>query len=777
MRSFRPLFPLMLVILVITLLALTTVNVIFSLGFLILFILFSNNIFGQGSYGKWNKKFEQLGTMLPTPNAYRTASGAPGIDYWQQRADYKIDVTIDDENQMLYGEEVITYFNNSPDVLRYLWVQLDQNVRANDSNTPLVTPSTMSNSYSGKRLQSLTNSFTNAKGEKYNGGYEISYVKDLNNKNLNYSIVSTMMRIDLEKPMSTGDSYTFKIKWSYEINDRMKLGGRGGYEYFPKDGNFSYTIAQWFPRMAVYDDKEGWQNKQFLGRGEFALAFGDYELNITVPADFVVAATGSLQNPEEVLTKKELERYEKAKQTFDKPVIITTQEEAIKKENNPIKNKTKTWRYKAEMVRDVAFAASRKFIWDAMAVKLDNYTPLAMSYYSKEGNPLWEKESTKAVAYTLKTYSKHTIEYPYPVAISVHAASIGMEYPMICFNFGRPNEDGTYSDATKWRMISVIIHEVGHFFIPMIINSDERQWTWMDEGLNTFVQSLTQKEYYKDMPLRRGTAESIVDYMRSPKDMLRPIMTNSEQIASREFGANAYGKPASALSVLRETIMGPELFDYAFKEYSRRWAFKHPDPADFFRTMEDASAIDLDWFWRGWFYSTDNVDVSVEGVKWFKMKNVDKPFENKAKVENKEIKGKKNQSDDPKYAMPFEPSEFYFSSTNKNEYREFMNQVDDDKIKMQNSNKNFYEVTFENKGGLVTPLIIEWTYEDGSIEIEKLPAEIWRLNETVVSKVFVKDKIVKNIKLDPNKETADVNMDDNNFPRLELKSDFEKFTN
>ena len=745
--------------------------------FLILFILFSNNIFGQGSYGEWNQKFEQLGTMLPTPNAYRTASGAPGIDYWQQRADYKIDVTIDDENQMLYGEEVITYFNNSPDVLRYLWVQLDQNVRANDSNTPLVTPSTMSNSYSGKRLQSLTNSFTNAKGEKYNGGYEISYVKDSNNKNLNYSIVSTMMRIDLEKPMSTGDSYTFKIKWSYEINDRMKLGGRGGYEYFPKDGNFSYTIAQWFPRMAVYDDKEGWQNKQFLGRGEFALAFGDYELNITVPADFVVAATGSLQNPEDVLTKKELERYEKAKQTFDKPVIITTQEEAIKKENNPIKNKTKTWRYKAEMVRDVAFAASRKFIWDAMAVKLDNYTPLAMSYYSKEGNPLWEKESTKAVAYTLKTYSKHTIEYPYPVAISVHAASIGMEYPMICFNFGRPNEDGTYSDATKWRMISVIIHEVGHFFIPMIINSDERQWTWMDEGLNTFVQSLTQKEYYKDMPLRRGTAESIVDYMRSPKDMLRPIMTNSEQIASREFGANAYGKPASALSVLRETIMGPELFDYAFKEYSRRWAFKHPDPADFFRTMEDASAIDLDWFWRGWFYSTDNVDVSVEGVKWFKMKNVDKPFENKAKMENKEIKGKKNQSDDPKYAMPFEPSEFYFSSTNKNEYREFMNQVDDDKIKMQNSNKNFYEVTFENKGGLVTPLIIEWTYEDGSIEIEKLPAEIWRLNETVVSKVFVKDKIVKNIKLDPNKETADVNMDDNNFPRLELKSDFEKFTN
>jgi hypothetical protein len=743
---------------------------------LILFI-YSQNIFAQGSYGEWKQKFEQLGTMLPTPNTYRTASGAPGIDYWQQRADYKIDVTIDDETQMLYGEEEITYYNNSPDVLRYLWVQLDQNMRANNSNTPLVTPSKMSNSYSGKRLQSLTNSYTNSKGEKYNGGYEISYVRDLEDKNLNYSVVSTMMRIDLEKPMSTGDSYTFKIKWSFEINDRMKIGGRGGYEYFPKDKNYSYTIAQWFPRMAVYDDKEGWQNKQFLGRGEFALAFGDYELNITVPADFIVAATGDLQNPEEVLTKKELERYERAKKTFDKPVIITTQDEAIKKENNPVKNKTKTWIYKSEMVRDVAFAASRKYIWDAMAVQLDNYTPLAMSYYSKEGNPLWEKESTVAVANTLKTYSKHTIEYPYPVAISVHAASIGMEYPMICFNFGRPNEDGSYSDATKWRMISVIIHEVGHFFIPMIINSDERQWTWMDEGLNTFVQSLTQREYYSDGPLRRGTAESMVDYMRSPKDMLRPIMTNSEQIASREFGNNAYGKPAAALSVLRETIMGPELFDYAFKEYSRRWAFKHPDPADFFRTMEDASAIDLDWFWRGWFYSTDNVDVSVEGVKWFKMKNVDKPFENKAKVENKEIKGRKNQSDDPKYAMPFEPSEFYFSKTNKNEYREFLNEVDDDKIKIENSNKNFYEVTFKNKGGLVTPLIIEWTYEDGSVEIEKLPAEIWRLNETQVSKVFAKNKVVKNIKLDPNKETADVNISDNNFPRLEIKSDFEKFRN
>ena len=430
------------------------------------------------------------------------------------------------------------------------------------------------------------------------------------------------------------------------------------------------------------------------------------------------------------------------------------------------------------MVRDVAFAASRKFIWDAMAVQLENNTPLAMSYYSKEGNPLWEEESTKAVANTLKTFSKHTIEYPYPVAISVHAASIGMEYPMICFNFGRPNEDGTYSEATKWGMISVIIHEVGHFFIPMIINSDERQWTWMDEGLNTFVQSLTQREYYSDGPLRRGTAESIVNYMKMPKDMLRPIMTNSEQIAGREFGANAYAKPAAALSVLRETIMGPELFDYAFKEYSRRWAFKHPDPADFFRTMEDASAIDLDWFWRGWFYSTDNVDISVEKVKWFKMKNVDEPFENRANVEEEDIIGnRKAASTPPKYSIPFKPTEFNFSETNRNEYREFRNSVNDEAIKLANSNKNFYEITFKNIGGLVTPLIIEWTYEDNSTEIEKIPAEIWRFNEKEVTKVFTKDKVVKNIRLDPNKETADVNVNDNSYPRVEIKSDFDRFNN
>ncbi len=716
------------------------------------------------SQGKWEQKFEQLGTMLPTPNSYRTASGAPGIDYWQQQADYNIAVELNDDNQSITGSETITYYNNSPDPLSYLWVQLDQNMRAPDSNTPLVRPTGMRDSISGKTLEAIVD------GGDYVGGFKISKVADASGAPLDYTIVKTMMRVELPKVMNTGDQFSFQIDWSYNINDRMRDGGRSGYEYFPKDGNYNYTIAQFYPRMAVYDDKEGWQNKQFLGRGEFALPFGDFEMSITVPADFVVGGTGSLQNASEVLSEKEMERWEEAKKTFDKPVIIVTEKEAIAKEKKPERNAKKTWKFKADMVRDVAFAASRKYIWDAMAVKLENYTPMAMSYYPKEGNPLWEEESTKAVKNTLLTYSEKTIEYPYPVAISVHAASIGMEYPMICFNFGRPNEDGTYSETTKWRMIGVIVHEVGHNFFPMIINSDERQWTWMDEGLNTFVQSLTQFEHYPDMPARRGTAASIVNYMKGDKENIRPIMTNSEQIL--QFGNNAYAKPAAALSILRETIMGPELFDYAFKTYSERWAFKHPSPADFFRTMEDASAMDLDWFWRGWFYTTDNVDVNLANVKYYRMQTDDKSFENKATATGGKLGGEGGGR-----ATNFEEAAetFTFTSTDDRAYREFMNKVDDEAIKRANANKYFYELTFENIGGLVTPLIIEWSYADGTKEKEFIPAEIWRLNEEQVTKVFAKNKEVVNIVVDPDQETADTNLDDNIFPRAEVKSRFDEF--
>jgi hypothetical protein len=708
----------------------------------------------------WEQKFEQLGPMLPTPNTYRTASGAPGHEYWQQKADYKIDITLDDEEQRIYGYETITYYNQSPDDLSYLWIQLDQNMRGPDSDTPLISQSGLSDTVSYRRLYDYVND--------YAGGFNIEEVSDENKKALVYTINKTMMRINLPQPLKPGESVDFNIKWWYNINDRMSEGGRSGMEYFPKDDNYLYTIAQFYPRMAVYNDVEGWQNKQFLGRGEFALTFGDFDFSITVPEDFIVGATGVLLNEKEVLTAEQQKRFAKAKKTFDKPVIVVTEEEARDAEKSKAKG-TKTWKFKAENVRDYAFTASRKLIWDAMAVELeDGSTPLAMSYYPKEGNPLWEEYSTLAVRQTLITYSRHTIPYPYPVAISVHSASIGMEYPMICFNYGRPNEDGSYSDRLKYGMISVIIHEVGHNFFPMIINSDERQWTWMDEGLDTFMQYLTEKDWDPNYPSRRGPADRIVPYMSGDPSRMRPIMTNSEQIL--QFGSNAYAKPATALNILRETVMGPELFDYAFKTYAQRWAFKHPTPADFFRTMEDASGVDLDWFWRGWFYTTDAVNVGVENVKWFQMLEEEEGLETRTiKAENENI------STDDQMNFNSAAEKFVFEGTDSKTYREFQNNLDPEQIKNGIAGKNFYQVTFKNKGGLVTPLLIEWTFADGTKEMEKIPAEIWRLNENEVTKVFMKEKEVVSIVLDPEKKTADIDVEDNYFPRVEGTSRFDRF--
>ena len=726
----------------------------FFLSILMMGIL---GVWGQ-TPAQWGQKFEQLGTSLPTPNTYRTASGAPGKDYWQQRADYKIELTLDDVKQEIEGTETITYFNQSPDPLDYLWLQLDQNFRAQDSETPLVTEYFMKNSLSSKELFTIQNNF--------DGGFRIDKVLDDAGQPLAYFINKTMMRINLEQPLLPGAQMTFQVDWHYKINDRMSLGGRSGYEYFPKDDNYSYTIAQFYPRMAVYDDGEGWQNKQFLGRGEFALSFGNFEVAMTVPEDFIVGATGTLQNPKDVLTSKEQLRFEKAKQSFEDPVIIVTQEEAIQKEAHKKRGKA-TWTFKADSVRDFAFAASRKYIWDAMAVDLNGKKSLAMSYYPKEGNPLWESHSTRAVRQTLITYSRHTIDYPYPVAISVHAASVGMEYPMICFNFGRPEADGTYTDETKWRMISVIIHEVGHNFFPMIINSDERQWTWMDEGLDSFVQSIATKEYDSDFPVGRGAPEQIIPYMSGEQGLLRPIMTNSEQIL--QFGNNAYAKPATALSILRETVMGPELFDYAFKKYAERWAFKSPSPADFFRTMEDASAIDLDWFWRGWFYTTDYVDIGVEEVKHYRMQTEEEG------LEKRQISGEDKKLNTEQKRFTEEVNTFVFKNTEAKEYREFANKFNEIEMKEGFSDQNFYEVKLANKGGLVMPVIIEWSYADGSTEREKLPAEIWRKNEKEVTKVFVKTKEVVGIVIDPNKETADVDTGNNQYPNVDQESRFDKF--
>ena len=667
-------------------------------------------------------------------------------------------MTLDDVKQQIEGTEAITYFNQSPDPLDYLWLQLDQNFRAQDSETPLVTEYFMKDSVSAKELFTIQNNF--------DGGFRIDKVLDEAGQPLAYFINKTMMRINLEQPLLPGAQMTFQVDWHYKINDRMSLGGRSGYEYFPKDDNYSYTIAQFYPRMAVYDDVEGWQNKQFLGRGEFALSFGNFEVAMTVPEDFIVGATGTLQNPKDVLTSKEQLRFEKAKQSFEDPVIIVTQEEAIQKEAHKKRGKA-TWTFKADSVRDFAFAASRKYIWDAMAVDLNGKKSLAMSYYPKEGNPLWESHSTRAVRQTLITYSRHTIDYPYPVAISVHAASVGMEYPMICFNFGRPEADGTYTDETKWRMISVIIHEVGHNFFPMIINSDERQWTWMDEGLDSFVQSIATKEYDADFPVGRGAPEQIIPYMSGEQGLLRPIMTNSEQIL--QFGNNAYAKPATALSILRETVMGPELFDYAFKKYAERWAFKSPAPADFFRTMEDASAIDLDWFWRGWFYTTDYVDIGVEEVKHYRMQTEEEG------LEKRQISGEDKKLNTEQKRFTEEVNTFVFKNTEAKEYREFKNKFNEIEIKEGFADQNFYEVKLANKGGLVMPVIIEWSYADGSTEREKLPAEIWRKNEKEVTKVFVKSKEVVGIVIDPNKETADADTGNNQYPNVVQESRFDKF--
>jgi len=600
------------------------------------------------------------------------------------------------------------------------------------------------------------------------GGFEIIETMDLEGQPIKYTVNKTMMRLELPYTVKPGDKFTFRIKWRYNINDRMQEGGRSGYEYFPEDDNYLYTIGQFYPRMAVYDDVNGWQNKQFLGKGEFALTFGDFKVNITAPSDHLIAASGTLVNAKQILSTEILKRLEMA-QDANEPILIVSQKEASANEKSRSTD-TKTWIFEANNVRDFAFASSRKFIWDAMKVEINGHNIMAMSFYPKEGNPLWELEATRAVARTLITYSKYTINYPYPVAIAVHSASLAMEYPMICFNYGRPDKRGRYSEYLKYKTIGVIIHEVGHNFFPMIVNSDERQWAWMDEGLNSFVQYLTEKEWYENFPHRRGPPHKIIPYMKGNQEYIRPIMTNSEQMV--QSGNNAYAKPAVALNILRETVMGPELFDYAFKEYARRWAFKHPTPADFFRTMEDASAVDLDWYWRGWFYTTDFVDISIDEVKWYRIKSEDPITEQEIKsIEPKDNKGQK--------AMNFEDAyrEFDLVPSVDSEYQEFMNRLDDQGYKQKNLNTNYYEITFKNLGGLVMPILLEWTYSDGSIELEKVPAEIWRYNEQRVVKVFAKDQEVVNLRVDPYLMTADVAIENNQFPRVEVPSRFEIFKN
>ncbi len=723
-------------------------------------------------------KFKQMYEEFATPNTYRSASGAPGPDYYQQQANYVMKIELDDKNHRIYGDETITYFNNSPDDLEFLWVQLDQNIREKDSKAALKNGDGVPMAY---RTSTFNSKFLT---EPFDGGFVIEHVKDAAGKPLSHTINFTMMRINLPKPLKSKEQISFSIKWNFNIPDHTVDRARSGYEQFA-DGHRAYVIAQFFPRMAVYNDVEGWQNHQFWGNGEFALTFGDYDVSITVPADHVLDATGTLQNRKEVFSKDMMKRYEQAKKSYDKPVIIVTQEEAVKASKG-FSEKKKTWKFKAKNVRDYGFATSRRFIWDMQAVKMSNRDVMAVSMYPPEGNPLWEEYSTKAVAHTLRSYSSHTFDYPYPKAISVHAKNQGMEYPMICWNYGRPNPDGTYSDRVKYGMISVIIHEVGHNYFPMIVNSDERQWGWMDEGLDTFMQYMAEQEFgeaypeavapNKAYPSRRGAPSKIVPYMSGDQSTISPIMSNPENVY--QLGPNAYGKPATALNILRETVMGRELFDHAFKTYSKRWMFKHPTPEDFFRTMEDASAVDLDYYWRGWFYTTDYVDIGVKGIKKYYV--TDTPSD---KLKAAVAQSGQSMEDLPPLVFLAEEDTADFDTNLKGKspsessttLKEFMmdNMTAAERAAVKEP-KYFYEVTYDKPGGIPMPLIVEYTYADGSTENVTYPAEIWRKNDKEVSVVLSSQKELTGIVVDPKAETADIDTTNNGWPRKEKKSDFDQ---
>jgi hypothetical protein len=738
-----------------------------------LILLVAPLAFGQ-SKSKPSDKFKQLEEILPTPNEYRTASGAPGSKYWQQRADYKIDVELDDLKQRLTGSETITYYNNSPDALTYLWVQLDQNIFARDSDNY-----STQNAPAFERLPYSV--VENVAKHEFDGGFKITSVKAASGESLRHTIVKTMMRVDLKSPLMPGQSIAFSIDFNFNINDQRKLGGRCGYEFFPKDGNYIYELAQWFPRIAAYNDVSGWQHKQFLGAGEFTLEFGNYNVRITAPDDHIIASTGVLQNPQEVLSKTQRDRLEQARNAAN-PVLIVTPDEAKANESNKPRGR-KTWVFAAENVRDFAFASSRKFIWDAQGHNVEGNRVMAMSYYPKEGNPLWEKYSTHSIIHTLNVYSRYSFNYPYPIAISVNGPVGGMEYPMICFNGPRPEADGTYSANTKYALISVVIHEVGHNYFPMIVNTDERQWTWMDEGLNTFLQYLSEQEWESNYPSWRGEPKNITDYMLSEAQV--PIMANSESLL--QFGNNAYAKPATALNILRETVMGRELFDYAFKEYSRRWKFKRPMPADFFRTLEDASGIDLDWFWHGWFYTTDHTDISIENVKMYNINTRNPEIE---KAEARKLRDAQPETLSQKRNKPLAKrneryptlNDFYnvydelkVTDQDREEYQKFVATLSEQERQFINEGLNFYVVELKNLGGLVMPVIFEIEYTDGSKEEMRIPAEIWRYNNSQISKLIVTKKEIKTLTLDPHLETADTDLNNNYFPRRLVKSRFQIF--
>jgi hypothetical protein len=758
----------------------------------------------KGMPGDPDKLFAQLDTLLPTPGVTRAASGAPGAQYWQQRADYRIKVKLDEQRHRLTATQTITYMNRSPDALNYIWLQLDQNIFKDDS---LARRSEVAaNSGTRRDAVGAGDSLSFAAMRRHQAfedreyGFEMGPIRDAAGRVLRSTVVDTMLRIDLPQPLRPGTSIEINFDWQSNIVDEAAIGARGGFEHFTKTDTYQYFLAQWFPRLVAYTDYAGWQHKQFLGRGEFTLEFGDYEVELTVPADHVVASTGVLQNPEAVLTATQRARLKQA-ETAKKPVFIVTPEEALANEKAGT-DAVRTWRFKAENVRDFAWASSRKYIWDAMGYRQnDAKRPfvMAMSFYPNEGEPIWSKYSTHAVIHTMEVYSRFSFPYPYPVAISVNSWERGgMEYPMITFNGYRPTADEktgkiTYSRNTKYGLIGVIIHEVGHIYFPMIVNSDERQWTWMDEGLNTFLEYIAELEWEEKFPTfadKTNVLDFITDYMRS-KDQV-PIMTNSDTIV--QFGPNAYSKPAAALAVLREAVMGRELFDHAFREYANRWKFKRPTPADFFRTMEDASGVDLDWFWRGWFYGTDHVDVAVGDIREYQVSTQDPEVEFPLKrsafaadwpesysVRQNRAEGRQTRVDRYPELKDFynENDQFVVTNKDRNEFKEFRERLRDwERTVLDRAIKAgeyVYFVDFKNIGGLVTPLPLTLNYIDGSTEDYLVPAEVWRYNALEVTKLFIRNKRLASVELDRNHLIADADKTNNITPRRIAQSRVELF--
>ena len=764
----------------------------------------TGNANGKGIPGDADQRFAQLETLLPTPGTTRSASGAPGPAYWQQRADYRIKARLDEKRHRITASQSITYTNRSPDTLRYLWLQLDQNIFKDGS----IARASEVAANSGTRRDSVAagDSLSFAAMRRHQAfedreyGYEMSPVKDGSGRTLATTLNDTMLRIDLPQPLRPGQTIQLSFDFAFNIVDEAAVGARSGFEHFPKNDTYQHFLAQWFPRLAAYTDYTGWQHKQFLGRGEFTLEFGDYEVELTVPADHIVASTGVLQNPEAVLTPAQRSRLKQA-ETADKPVFIVTPAEALENEKAGT-DAMRTWRFKAENVRDFAWASSRKYIWDAMGYRQkDAARPfvMAMSFYPNEGEPIWSKYSTESVVHTMEVYSRYSFAYPYPVAISVNSWERGgMEYPMITFNGYRPTPDEksgkvTYSRSTKYGLIGVIIHEVGHIYFPMIVNSDERQWTWMDEGLNTFLEYLAEIEWDARYPAfgdHTNVLADIPDYMRSANQV--PIMTNSESIV--QFGPNAYSKPAAALAVLRELVMGRELFDHAFREYANRWKFKRPTPADFFRTMEDASAVDLDWFWRGWFYGTDHVDIAVGEIREYQVSSQDPDIEfplNRQSWDDRyppsetaardAAEGRRTRVERRPHLKDFYDENDRFVPTNKdrNDYKDFRAKLKPWELatfdRAVKAGEYVYFVDFRNVGGLVSPLPLRLTFADGSTRDMVVPAEVWRYNALEVTKLFIEKQRLVSVEFDPRHLTADANLRDNAMPRRVTPSRIELF--